>query len=185
MAVTRVTGFEPTEADLPYELLVLLENSADELSGWQNQQAAHNFVPADYVLVFEAMLWVRRNLLRGPGKCLLEWGSGFGIATLIGRMLGWEASGIEIHADLIESARLHAKEFDLPAAFYQGNLFDVEEDPGLPKRFRIENQDLVYVYPWPDQELKIFDLFNRFAAPGAYLLAYYGVEDIQLFERTL
>lgn len=183
MSVDQIE-FDPPVVDLPTELVILLDNSADELSDWQGVQSARKFVPADYVLVWEALLAIRRSFLKIPGGNFLEWGSGFGIVTLMGQMLGWNASGIEIHSGLVEHARMHATDFDHPVQFWEGNLFNAEENENLPARFRVAKQELIYVYPWPDQELQIFDLFHRYATSGTYLLAYYGLEDIRLFRRS-
>ena len=44
--------------------------------------------------------------------------------------------------------------------------------------------DAVYVYPWPDEERAVSDIFERYAAPGAVLLTYHGGEEFRLRRKT-
>ena len=83
----------------------------------------------------------------------------------------------------MESENLSRK-FDIPARFLSGTFFpDNRADTGPRAKARRE-ADLTYVYPWPDQEIEIYDLFDQSAKPGAYLLAYHGIEDIRIFRKT-
>jgi hypothetical protein len=44
--------------------------------------------------------------------------------------------------------------------------------------------DLIFAYPWPDEERVTDNLFEHYAAEGAVLLTYHGVEDLR-FRRKL
>lgn len=168
-------------AKLPYHVQVLLDETADALVEWQDGKE-HSFVPADYVLVFDALCALRRQQ-PGRERHFVEWGSGLGIATLMATALGWKGQGIELQSGLVLESRRLARVFGLPARFHHGNFFPGETQ-SLPKLADIcSRADLVYVYPWPDHELEIFDLFDRLARPGARLLAYLGIEDIRVFEK--
>ena len=57
------------------------------------------FVSSDPTQVYAAIRHVRERGL-APGNLFLEWGSGFGLATCIAALLGYEASGIELRAGL-------------------------------------------------------------------------------------
>ena len=37
-----------------------------------------------------------------------------------------------------------------------------------------EEFDLIYAYPWPDEEWLVEELFDAHARPGALLLTYHG-----------
>jgi hypothetical protein len=43
--------------------------------------------------------------------------------------------------------------------------------------------DLIFGYPWPGHDRFLEDLFDHFASPGALLLMYRGVEDVQLLRK--
>jgi hypothetical protein len=67
-----------------------------------------DFVPSDYELVWRTL----DGLTRGR---FCEWGSGFGIATGLAEMLGFEAMGIEINARIADASRQLLTDFGLSA----------------------------------------------------------------------
>jgi hypothetical protein len=113
----------------------------------------------------------------------LEWGSGFGVATLLAASLGWQARGIECQGPLVKESRRFNQAFDLNARFHEGSFFPADKNAinRLPEI--CARSEVIYVYPWPDQEVEIFDLFDRMASPQAWLVAYYGVEDLRFFQK--
>ncbi len=44
--------------------------------------------------------------------------------------------------------------------------------------------DLIFAYPWPGEEQVIYDLFDRFAAAGAVLITYHGVQGMRVQRKT-
>ena len=44
--------------------------------------------------------------------------------------------------------------------------------------------DLVFVYPWPDEEGLVAGLFERHARPGALLLTAHGCGDLRLRRKA-
>ncbi len=159
------------------------------------------FVCSDYATVHSALSYVaQEELATGPVFC--EWGSGIGGVTSLASMLGFEAYGIEIQADLVEAARELAGDFDLDVLFAHGSfvppggepLADSVEypwwDTGAASAYEElelapETCDLFFAYPWPGEEQVISQLFDRYAAVGALLLTYHGgVEDIRLRRKT-
>lgn len=170
-------------AHIPHHVRILLDETADDLSDWQGAREHHEFVPADYVLVFDALCELRPKMpSRKP--VFVEWGSGLGIVGMMAAGLGWAATGIEVQGELVRRSRWLAHHFDLPVALLHGSFFPEDKNRVEKLEERCRAADLVYVYPWPDQELEIFDLFDRFAKPGAYLLTYFGVEDLRVFRRN-
>jgi SAM-dependent methyltransferase len=167
---------------MPHHIEVLLHETAGPVSEWQARQEREMFVPADYVLVFDALATLRPEMTSQPPR-FLEWGSGFGIATLLAASLGWQARGIELQPSLVAESRRWNEVFDLTARFHEGSFFPT--DPNAVEKLSLycRQAEIIYVYPWPDQEVEIFDLFDRLAAPGAWLLTYYGVEDVRIFRK--
>lgn len=83
----------------------------------------HPSVAADYGVVRAALL-----RLRAPGRRLLEWGSASGIITIMADLMGLDASGIELDASLVQTARAVAARHGSDARFVAGSL--------LPTGFR-------------------------------------------------
>jgi hypothetical protein len=178
----------PVEIDLPPVHLprhveILLQQTAETMEEWQGHRENHTFVPADYVLVFDALCALRPRMPRVANPRFMEWGSGLGIVTLLAASLGWNASGIELQPGLVEESRSIARMFDIPATFVQGSFFPQDKEVVEHLEMMCRKVDLLYVYPWPDQELEIFDLFDRLAKSGAFLLTYYGTEDVRVFRK--
>jgi hypothetical protein len=107
-------------------------------------------------------------------------------------MAGFRACGVEASARLVRGARRLAADFDLPAEFARGSFV-----PGGAARRRLagrefawlsrggrcghralgagpEEFDVIYAYPWPDEEGLVAELFGAGARPGALLLTYHG-----------
>ena len=160
----------------------------------------HSFVPSDFSLVYGALRHlVDRNLATGPLFC--EWGSGAGAITCLAAMVGFKACGIEFEFDLVELSTRLARDYQLNVGFYQGNLVpyggqriaaEVSEfewlavggaDPYDQMGLEINDFDVVFAYPWPGEEHVIERLFDRFAADGALLMTYSGVEGVRLFRK--
>lgn len=181
MSVERVE-IEIPPARIPHHLEILLDETAGPLSEWQSDNELHTFVPADYVMVFDALMTLRPLMQSRPPN-FVEWGSGFGICTILAAALGWQATGIEIRPPLVEESRAIAKAFGFDARFLEGSFFP--SDQGVVKKLDAlcAQAEVIYVYPWPDQEVEIFDLFDRKASPGAWLIAYYGIEDLRVFRK--
>ena len=171
-------------ADLPRHVMVLLDETGEDINSWQSQPGPHPFVPADYVLVWDALKALRPLMPPGRRPAFLEWGSGMGLATLMAAALGWTATGIEIQEGLVHESRTLSREFDLPARFLHGSFIPSDSQAVENLAGLCSAADVIYVYPWPDYEVQTFDLFDRVASPGAVLLAYYGIEDIRAFRKA-
>ena len=81
--------------------------------GWEQFFADHDdqaprFVPSVPERVFAVLAEVTtRNL--PPTRVFCEWGSGFGTATCLAALLGYEAYGLEIDAELVRRSRALAR----------------------------------------------------------------------------
>lgn len=182
MSLNRLS-LEGRPQRIPRHLQILLDETAEDLVDWQDRSEEHRFVPADYVLVYDALAELRPLMPSEGTPQFLEWGSGLGIATLMASAMGWKATGVEIQPELVRRSLHLARVFDLPATFREGGFFPTDARPVKKLEALAAGADLVYVYPWPDQEIEIFDLFDRFAHPGAMLLTYYGLEDVRAFQK--
>jgi hypothetical protein len=120
-----------------------------------------DFVPSDYELVW-------RTLDALPRGHFCEWGSGFGLVTGLAEFLGFQASGIELNAELAAASRLLLAEFKLSAEIATGSYFD-----------QPCHADVVFAYCWPSRIGATEEHFARHAAPEAKLLICYGQSDIR------
>lgn len=155
------------------------------------------FVPSDFMALYCTL----RAVVEGhfaPGRRFCEWGSGFGIGAGLAAMLGLESYGIEIEAPLVAEAERLAKHFQLDVEFVCGSLVPPGGErlasrtsdfawlqPAADDAYDVlglepEDFDMVFAYPWPGEEFAIDDLFEKFAAHGAILLSYHGVQGMRV-----
>lgn len=143
----------------------------------------HPFVAADYEAVRDALI-----MHRAPGARFLEWGSATGVITILADLLGFEASGIEIDASLVATARKLAARFDsrarfvvgsfLPAGYRWhspvGNEFSSTTGEGLSGYMELgkalDDFDVVFGYPWGGEAPMMLDLMRRYGREDALLL---------------
>jgi hypothetical protein len=159
------------------------------------------FVPSDFAGAYGVLAALAESNL-APGTRFCEWGSGYGVVTCLAAMAGFDACGIEIDADLVAAARELAADFDLPAEFVRDSfippggeaLADVAGSfswlvtdagsAGDELGLDADDFDVVYAYPWPDEEWVIDGLFRRYAAVGAVLVTYHGGEGFRARRKT-
>jgi hypothetical protein len=165
----------------PRFVQIMLDESSGLINEWQGDHSPRQFVPADYYLIYEALRALRPRF--GPAPLFCEWGSGFGLATLMAASLGWQATGIEIQGKLVAESRRISRSFGIRARFLHGSFFPNDPEAVENLATILGGSDLCYVYPWPDEEIRIFDLFDRHAKPGATLLAYHGIEDVRIYQK--
>lgn len=191
-------AYEPDVDDVLRTRLTSLSEEGWEI--WRRfdvdvrQHSWHPFVAADYERVLEALLRLRR-----PGVRFLEWGSATGVITIMADMLGFEAYGIELDAELVTIARGLAERFQSRAQFAAGSFLpagyrwkprDGDGRSGtigdgasgyLELQLPLEDFDLVYAYPWSGEEPMMHDLMRRYGGTGARLLLHGGTEGIRLY----
>jgi hypothetical protein len=155
------------------------------------------FVPSDFSQVYRVLRALALSE-SARGNLFCEWGSGFGVVACLAAMLDFDACGIEIEGELVEAARQLADDFGLPVEFAHGSFIprggvtrahaaagfawlttdgrSAHEELGLgPDDF-----DIVFAYPWPDEEAVTGALFERYAHPGAVLVTYHGDDSLRL-----
>jgi len=136
------------------------------------------------------------------GNLFCEWGCGFGVVACLAAMLDFDACGIEIEAELVEAARLLADDFEVPVQFLRGSFIPegskvcldsgsgfswlTTEGDGMQEEMGLEPEDfdVIFAYPWPDEEHAIAELFEQHAKVGAVLVTYHGDDDLRLRRKS-
>lgn len=189
------------EGFTPADVRAFLAEAERRIEQFQRSARVPAFVPSDFERVFQTLRTVE-TLALAPGRRMCEWGSGFGVVATLAAMLEFDAYGIEIESELVDAARRLARDFDLPAEFVCGSfipaggehLVDVGstfswltpdsgtayDEIGLDP----DDFDVVFAYPWPDEEDVIWKLFERYASTGAILVTYHGSDDIRVQRKT-
>lgn len=161
-------------------------------SSWEED--FHPFVAADYEAVLEALL-----PFRAPGLKFLEWGSASGVITVIADLLGFQAFGIELDAELVETARALAERHDSQATFVAGSFLPEgyrfrpargDARPGtigqgasgyLKMGHHLDEFDVVFGYPWGGEEAMMLDLMRAFGRPDAHLLLHTVNDGVKVY----
>ncbi len=193
-----------TAAPLPSDVSDLLQVADERIAQFledQRDRVVPGFVPSDFVRVYEALRAIRCNKL-ASGNLFCEWGSGLGIVALLAAKLGFCACGIELEAELVEGARGLANEFGAEVEFVCGTLIpaggEVYADRTMDSAWlgmggadayeELEldacDFDVIFAYQWPGDEAVIEDLFEEYAAAGALLLTFHGMEDLKLRRKS-
>ena len=156
----------------------------------------HLFIPCHHREAYAAL-----RALRSRATTFVEFGSAAGVVTIMADLLGFEAYGIEIEPWLVKRSIGLAERFDSGAVFAEGTYVppayqdEIEllsgdhltptdgasafEELGL----ELSEFDLVFAYPWPDDEDWLHELFRRHARPDALLLTYAVNDGFQVSEQ--
>ncbi len=155
----------------------------DEFDRRVRDRGFHPFVAADYESVRDALI---RH--RAPGQRFLEWGSANGTITVMADVLGFDASGIELDATLVATARALAARFDSGAQFVAGSFLPtgyrwrspvanaVSATTGTgPSGYlqlgrALDDFDVVFGYPWGGEGPMMLDLMRCHGRRDALLL---------------
>ena len=153
----------------------------------------HPFVPADYERVLQTLLE-----LRAPGLRFLEWGSGMGVIAIMADLLGFEAYGIELDPQLVDTARALAARYGSGARFAAGSFLPGgyryrprdgdarlgtigKGDSAYPQLGHpLDDFDVVFGYPWGGEEPMMLDLMRAYGSPDARLLMQIG-SDVHVY----
>lgn len=195
------TGAPALADDLDPALRARLAALSEE--GWElwqrfdtevRQDEWHPFVPADYDQVLRTLL-----PLRAPGLRFLEWGSATGVITIMADLLGFEAYGIELDAQLVDVARGLADRYHSNARFAAGSFLPAGyryhsrsgDDrigtigfgrSGYPELGHpLEDFDIVFAYPWHGEEEMMLDLMRSYGGSGARLVLHGAREGARIY----
>ena len=163
----------------------LWQDASDIWDERQSEPAFEGYVSAD----FEAIAGLLRSL-QGQIETVLEWGSGLGVVAIMASEMGFEAYGIEAEEELVAHAEALASSYGPGAKFSQGSFIpdDFEWDPAsgdeihrtitdLPSAYDdldmgLQDFDLIYAYPWPEEYSLFLSILRQFARPDALWLSY-------------
>lgn len=190
-----------TDAPIPPDVMRLIRAADERVMQFQQNAHIPGFVPSDAERVYRVLRGIAGASL-APGSRFCEWGSGFGVVAGLASILDFEAWGIEIELELIEASRQLIADFDLDAEFVHGSFIppggediveksdayswlvphsgNAYEEMGLD----LDDFDVVFAYPWPDEDGMTADLFHRYAAPDALLVTFRGGDDICVRRKT-
>ena len=203
----------PGESSPPEQISTFLtaaEARIDHLFETEQNKRIPRFIPSDPLAIFRAIEFVTGENLP-LGRVFCEWGSGFGVATGIATLLGYEAYGIEIEPSLVAAsesladeqgleftilntsyipegfesyAAVGGEELVLPENFSDhGDGFDqIPVYEGMP--YSTDEIDLFFVYPWPGEQEFMQQLFEAVATEGAILLTYLEDGEVSVHQKV-
>ena len=186
--------------------------------GWErffadyDDDQAPRFVPSVPERVWAVLAEVTRRQLP-PTRVFCEWGSGFGTATCLAALLGYEAYGLEIDAELVRCSRAIARRLGIPVQIFCTSLFpagyeassggdsaalvtpasvsphDDTDETREPLRYAgmevaIADIGLFFAYPWPEERALMQQLFEAVAREGALLVVYHTDTDIRVWRKV-
>jgi SAM-dependent methyltransferase len=145
----------------------------------------HRFIPTD-------LRGMRAQLteLAPRATTFLELGSGVGVITILADLMGYEAYGIEIAPELLAESERLARHFGSKATFALGSfvpaaaredvdLLDADlytpvdgDDAFQELELTLADFDLVFGYPFPDEEEWMRELVRRGAGDHTAFLCY-------------
>lgn len=163
----------------------------------QASEPIPSFVACDFVMVDRALSAIVDERL-APGPIFCEWGAGFAVAAGLASLQGMASHAIEIHRDLVDAAEQLLHDHEIHVEMAQGSLVPEDGDEIVDAMAQqawlltgehpaydelgidISDIDLIFAYPWPGEEGLIEALFHAFAADGALLLTYHGMNEMRL-----
>ncbi len=186
--------------------------------GWErffadhDDQQAPRFVPSVPERVWAVLEEVIRRKLP-PTRVFCEWGSGFGTATCLAALLGYEAYGLEIDEELVQLSRAMARRLGIPVQMLCTSLFPAgyaasvgvdgaalvtpasvgdhhdTAEPREPLHYdgmevAITDIGLFFAYPWPEERALMRQLFEAVARAGALLVMYHTDTDIRVWRKV-
>ena len=196
-ALSQVAVHPSTAERLPSVVTAFLSDAGARIDAffdlWRTSRNL-GFFPSDYESVYGVLKSLRESNPEATRLC--EWGSGFGVIAGLGTILGFEACGIEIDRRCVNASRSLLKDHGLDCEILEGSF--VPEQYAEQKEMNtagfgtilcgpgaidevdveIEDFDLIFAFPWPDEQEMYSDLFARYAAVGAFLVTYSALDGI-------
>lgn len=189
----------PIPADVQ-EYLTEASRRIDEFVS-ANPVLYRGFLPSNYVMAYQALQYVRTHHL-ATGDRLCEWGSGFGVVATLGALCGFESYGVESQDELVRASQQLAEDFSMNVRFVAGSFIpgdanqlidqafaDQEGELGIDLNMEsayqtlglgVEDFDVIFCYPWPNDVALTRKLFGRFASTNALLMTYRSEGQIRL-----
>jgi SAM-dependent methyltransferase len=203
--------YQPLAAELPADVQALIDAAEarfEQFYAEKLNQRYPRYIASEPAQVYAALKWVTDREL-APELRFMEWGSGFGVATGMAALLGYDATGIELRAGLVAIARELLASQSIAADFLctsyipdgfieydvaggsdlvADNSFGYQLENGPiyqdeEQEVDIAEVDLFYAYPWPGEQEMMLKLFDAVAEVDAILIAYYGDCEICIYRK--
>ena len=157
-------------------------------------------IPSDHERVVRGLRSLRAT--EPDLRRFLEWGSGLGIVAVAASLLGFDAHGIEWDDAMVAEAQRFASAHGVDVPFVAGSFVPPGSDALLDRAElttrtvlqsddaydRLERDldefDVVFAYPWPEEEALYRRLFQRGAADGAVLVLYGQLDGVRAFRKV-
>lgn len=193
----RDLPLRPFEDAIPGDVVAFLKEAARRIEEFQIHCRVPGFVPCDHERAYRYLRALSESdSTRGNLFC--EWGSGFGVVTCLAAFLDFDPVGIEIEGELVAEAQRLADDFAIPATFVEGSYLPpgsgiVEPDSRDYSWLRLEEErlefdpedfDVIFAYPWPDEEDLAAILFERFGSNAGVLLSYHGGDKFRVRRKA-
>lgn len=199
----RPLPLPPDPTPLPARVAEVLADGRQRLAAHfarPDLPPGHGAIPSDHERVVRCLRTLRSH---EPGLVrLLEWGSGLGIVAVAASLLGYDAHGIEWDDAMVQEAEQLARAHRVAVPFVAGSfvppgseaLLDRAElttrtvlrsDDAYDRLERdLDEFDVVFAYPWPEEEALYRRLFQRGAADGAVLVLYGQLDGVRAFRKV-
>ncbi len=168
-----------------------LWSEADQIWEQRGQEPPFaGYVSADYAAILTSLQSFKQRSIATCPPTFLEWGSGLGVVTIMASQLGFDAYGIEVENELVDTAIDLAKRYGASPTFAVGSFIPTafsanerlenmlqntrDDQPAAYEQLDMDLRDfdLVYAYPWPEEHGVFRKIMRRFAAPHTYFLRY-------------
>lgn len=202
-------NYEAESPEVPEPFAALIEEADARWNQFWSQKLNKRYpryVASEPAQVYAALRYVRDEGL-ALGDRFIEWGSGFGVATSLAAMLGYEATGIELEPGLVEIAQDLADAHQTGAAFIATSYIpegyisyehaggtDIVPDDSFGYQAEtphyegmdvgLDEIDVFFVYPWPGEQAMMLKLFEAVAGEDALLIAYFGDQEICIYRKV-
>lgn len=206
---TQLLDYQPESPELPEPFAALIRDADARWDSFWAQKLNKRYpryVASEPAQVYAALKFVRDEGL-ALGDRFIEWGSGFGVATSLAALLGYEATGIELEERLVEIAESLAEKHRTGAEFIHTSYIPAGyisyehiggtdivpddsfgHDTAAPRYgemdIGLDEVDVFFVYPWPGEQEMMLKLFASVASEDAILIAYYGDQEICIYRAT-
>ena len=164
---------------LPREVSAFVNDAERRIAKFRARRQVPGFIRTDFVRAYHA-LRALSAATTPPNRRFLEWGSALGVVAGLAALLGFEAYGIEIDAELVAEATQLAADHALRVRFACGSYVPEDSDAYTCLERTAAEFGVIFAYPWPDEVEKMHALFQRVAGDQALLLTYHSGAEFRL-----
>jgi hypothetical protein len=164
---------------LPREVSAFVSDAERRIAAFRRRRHVHGFIRTDFARAHHALRALSAATTL-PNRRFLEWGSGMGVVAGLAAMLGFDACGIEIDAELVTEATQLAADHALRVPFACGSYVPEEGDAYARLGLPADAFGVIFAYPWPEEVARMEALFERVAGDQALLLTYHSGAEFRL-----